>query len=262
MIELQHHLLYVKNVVDQVLAEDAASGKLAPAEYWHAYAAADPRLIKQLPGEDLRDAWVRMGRVHQQFLKAAESAVNLVAKGEFARARVQLNEVFLHSNELTGLLVGGSMAELLTVIQSHEQVLATRYERDFLEATHMGRFSCRLSDQLIVEADDSFLDFCGYTREDLIGEPIAALLSKPALTRLISGARNAGKTERIAIKAKHASGRQIALDVIAYIDRDDYGEFLHGFAVNVTQTESEAQHRRLLSTAIEASTQAIVITNA
>ena len=146
-------MLYVKSVVDRVLAEGAASGKLPAPEYWHGYAAADPRLIKQLPGDDLNEAWVRMGRVHQQFIKAAESAVNLAAKGEFARARLQINEVFLHSNELTGLLVGGSIAELLTVIQSHEQVLATRYERDFLEATHMGRFTCRLSDNLIVEAD-------------------------------------------------------------------------------------------------------------
>lgn len=259
---MQHHLLYVKSVVDRVLAEDAASGKLPSPDYWHGYAAADPRLIKQLPGEDLNEAWVRMGRVHQQFLKAAESAVNLANKGEFARARLQINEVFLHSNELTGLLVGGSIAELLTAIQSHEQVLAARYERDFLEATHMGRFTCRLSDNLIVEADDSFLDFCGYTREDLIGEPISTLLNKAALTRLINAARKAEKTERIAVKAKHANGRQIALDVIVYIDRDDYSELLHGFAVNVTQTESEAQQRRLLSTAIEASSQSIVITNA
>ena len=259
---MQHHLLYVKSVVDCVLAEGAAGAELPAPDYWHGYDAADPRLIKQLPGEDLLEAWRRMGLVHKQFLKAAESAVNLVAKGEFARARVQLNEVFLHSNELTGLLVGGSIAELLTVIQSHEQVLAMRYERDFLEATHMGRFSCRLSDNLIVEADDSFLDFCGYSREDLIGQPIGTLFNKQALSRLMNGARTAGKTERIAVKAKHANGRQIALDVIAYIDQDGYGEMLHGFAVNVTQTESEAQHRRLLSTAIEASSQAIMITNA
>lgn len=244
-----------------MLSDGVASGLPEP-EYWHSYDAADPRLIKQLPGDDLREAWVRMGRVHKQFLKSAESAANLAAKGEFARARVQLNEVFANSNELTGLLVGGSIAELLTVIQSHGQVLATRYERDFLEATHMGRFSCRLSDSLIMEADDSFLDFCGYTREDLIGQPISTLFNKQALSRLMNGARNNGKTERIAVKARHANGRQIALDVIAYTDADSHGELLHGFAVNVTQTESEAQHRRLLSTAIEASSQAIMITNA
>ncbi len=175
---------------------------------------------------------------------------------------MQLNEVFSNSNELTGLLVGGSIAELLTAIQSHGQVLAMRYERDFLEATHMGRFSCRLSDNLIMEADDSFLNFCGYTREDLIGQPSSTLFNKQALSRLMNGARSTGKTERIAIKARHANGRKLALDVIAYIDQDSFGEMLHGFAVNVTQTESEAQHRRLLSTAIEASSQAIMITNA
>ena len=263
LIELQHHLLYVKNVVDRVLAEGGTGATGLPAaEYWHGYEAADPRLIKQLPGKDLREAWVRMGRIHKQFLKAAESAVNLAAQGEPARARIQLNEVFSQSNELAGLLVSGSIAELLNAIQAHEQALAMRYERDFLEATHMGRFTFRLDDSLVMEADDSFLDFCGYTRERLIGQPIGTLLGKQALSRLISAARNTEKTERVAIRAKHADGRQIALDVIAYVDRDSHAELLHGFAVNVTQTESEAQYRRLLSTAIEASSQAIVITNA
>jgi diguanylate cyclase (GGDEF)-like protein/PAS domain S-box-containing protein len=250
-------------VVDRVLADGAAAeAGLPPAEYWHGYEAADPRLIKQLPGDDLHEAWVRMGRVHKQFLKAAASAVNLSAKGEDARARVQLNEVFSHSNELVGLLVGGSIAELLSAIQTHEQVLAMRYERDFLEATHMGRFTLRLDDSLIMEADDSFLDFCGYLREDLIGQPTSALFGKQAFSRLNAAARNLEKTERVSVKAKHADGRPIALDVIAYIDGKTPAELLHGFAVNVTQTESEAQHRRLLSTAIEASSQAILITNA
>lgn len=244
-----------------MLAEGAITALPEP-EYWHGYDAADPRLVKQLPGEDLREAWTRMGKVHQQFIKAADSALHLTTRGEHARAKVQLNEVFAHSNELAGLLVGGSIAELLNAIQSHEQVLAMRYERDFLEATHMGRFSCRLSDDLIIEADDSFLDFCGYTREDLIGQPIGTLFKKQALTRMVNAARNGEKTERVSVKARHANGRTVSLDVIAYLDQDVMGEMLHGFAVNVTQTESEAQLRRLLSTAIEASSQAIMITNA
>ena len=69
-------------MVDRVLADGAAAeAGLPPAEYWHGYEAADPRLIKQLSGDDLHEAWVRMGRVHKQFLKAAASAVNLSAKG-------------------------------------------------------------------------------------------------------------------------------------------------------------------------------------
>ena len=185
-------------MVDRVLADGAAvEAGLPPADYWHGYDAADPRLIKQLPGDDLHEAWVRMGRVHKQFLKAAASAVNLSARDEQARARVQLNEVFSHSNELVGLLVGGSIAELLNAIQTHEQVLSMRYERDFLEATHMGRFTLRLDDNVIMEADDSFLDFCGYLREDLIGQATSALFGKQAFSRLNAAARNLEKTERV-----------------------------------------------------------------
>ena len=252
----------MKNVVDRVLIEDAsAATSLAPPEYWHWYENVDNRLVKQLANDDLRAAWIHTGRVHKQFLKAAQSAVNLAAKGESARARIQLNEVFSLSNELTGLLVGGSIAELVSAIQGHEQLLATRYERDFLEATHMGRFTLRLSDNLLMEADDSFLDFCGYTREDLIGSPINVLLSKQAQSKMLAAARNREKTERIAIKAKHGDGRPITLDVIAYTDNDSETELLHAFAVNVTQTETEAQQRRLLSTAVEASGQSVLITN-
>ena len=198
LIELQHHLLYVKGVVDRVFADGvAAETDLPPAEYWHGYEAADPQLIKQLPGDDLHEAWVRMGRVHQQFLKAAASAVNLAAQGEPASARLELNEVFAHSNELTGMLLGGSMTELLGAIRDHEQALATRYERDLLEATHMGHFTFRLDDGLMMEADDSFLDFCGYTRERLIGQSISTLLGKQAFSRLISATCNLEKPERI-----------------------------------------------------------------
>jgi hypothetical protein len=38
LIELQHHLLYLKGVVDRVLADGAAAeAGLPPAEYWHGY---------------------------------------------------------------------------------------------------------------------------------------------------------------------------------------------------------------------------------
>ncbi|MDP1681844.1 MAG: EAL domain-containing protein [Burkholderiales bacterium] len=254
--------MFVKSVVDRVFADDATAAAGFPEpEYWHWYDNVDNRLVKQLANDDLRAAWVHTGRVHKQFLKAAQAAVNLAAKGESARARIQLNEVFSLSNELTGLLVGGSIAELVSAIQAHEQLLATRYERDFLEATHMGRFTLRLSDNVVMEADDSFLDFCGYTREDLIGSPVNVLLGKPALSRMTTAARNMEKTERVAIKAKHGAGHPITLDVIAYIDHDNHAELLHAFAVNVTQTETEAQQRRLLSTAVEASGQSVMITN-
>ena len=252
----------MKNVVDRVLIEDTSSAtSLLQPEYWHWYDNVDNRLVKQLANDDLRAAWIHTGRVHKQFLKAAQSAVTLAAKGESARARIQLNEVFSLSNELTGLLVGGSIAELVSAIQGHEQLLATRYERDFLEATHMGRFTLRLSDNLLMEADDSFLDFCGYTREDLIGSPINVLLSKQAQSKMLAAARNMENTERIALKAKHGDGRPITLDVIAYTDNDSETELLHAFAVNVTQTETEAQQRRLLSTAVDASGQSVLITN-
>jgi diguanylate cyclase (GGDEF)-like protein/PAS domain S-box-containing protein len=173
-----------------------------------------------------------------------------------------LDEVFRISNELTGFLVGGSIAELLNAIQSHEQLLATRYERDFLEATHMGRFTVRLADNVVMEADDSFLEFCGHDRESLLGQSIHGVVTKTALARIVSAAKNGETMQRVSVKARHRDGRPLSLDVIGYLDTEGDATLLHGFAVNVTQTETDAQQRRLLATAVEASGQAVVITNA
>lgn len=256
-------MLYVKQVVDRVLGgAEAQEGPLPEPTYWRWYDEADSNLIKQLPNEDLREAWKRVGQLHKQFLKAVDATLDAASEGDLDHAGSGLDEVFRLSNEITGFLVGGSIAELLNAIQSHEQLLATRYERDFLEATHMGRFTVRLSDATVMEADDSFLEFCGHTRETLLGQSMHAVITKTALGRIVSAAKNSESTQRVSVKARHRDGRPLALDVIAYIDGDGEGSLLHGFAVNVTQTESDAQQRRLLATAVEASGQAVTITNA
>jgi diguanylate cyclase len=263
LIEIQHHLLFVKQVVDRVLGgPDAADEPMPEPAYWRWYDEADASLVKQLPNEDLREAWKRTGQLHQQFLKAVEVSLAAAQTDDQDAAHAGLDEVFRISNELTGFLVGGSIAELLNAIQAHEQLLATRYERDFLEATHMGRFTVRLADTLVMEADDSFLEFCGHERESLLGQSILAVIPKTALARIASAAKDGERMQRISVKARHRDGRPLSLDVIAYLNVEGEATLLHGFAVNVTQTETDAQQRRLLATAVEASGQAVVITNA
>ncbi len=263
LIEIQHHLLYVKQVVDRVLKGSEACGiPLPEPDYWRWYDEADAKLVKQLPNDDLREAWKRMGQLHRAFLQAVTRTVAAAEAGQREAAVAALDDVFRLSNELTGFLVGGSIAELLNAIRTHEQLLAMRYERDFLEATHMGRFTIRLPEAVVVEADDSFLSFCGHTRESLLGGSAYGFITKQALARVIAAARNRERTERVAVKARHRDGHAIALDVLAYLDVEDDHELLHGFAVNVTQTEVDAQQRRLLSTAVEASSQGVMITNA
>lgn len=238
----------------------APAGLPAPS-YWTWYETADAGLLKQLPTDELREAWTQLGRVHKQFLRAAEGAVAAAAKGEAERARQQLDEAFAASNELAGLLVGGAISELLFQIKAHEQQLAARYETDFLEVAHMGRFAVRLADLVIVDADDSFLQFCGYARDELIGDTVQRLLGKQAWSRVLAVARTGEKGGRASVKAKYRTGEAIALELTPFIERERGEEVLRAFALNVTEAEAEAQQRRLLATAMDVSAQAVVITD-
>lgn len=262
LIEIQHHLLFLKQAVDQVLSGQPAPGGLPTAAYWAWYETADAGLLKQLPNDELREAWVELGRVHKRFLRAVEGALAAAGKGEAEQARLQLDEAFAASNELAGLLVGGAISELLFQIKTHEKQLAARYEHDFLEVAHMGRFAVRLSDLVIVDADDSFLQFCGYARDELVGDTVHRLIGKQAWARVLAAARTAEKGARVSVKAKYRSGESVALALTPFIEREDGEEVLRAFVLNVTEAEAEAQQRRLLATAMEASDQAVVITDA
>ncbi len=235
---------------------------LPPPSYWGWYESADATLLKQLPTEELREAWTGLGKVHKKFLRAAEAAVAAAARGEPDRARQQLDEAFAASNELAGLLVGGAIAELLFQIKAHEQQLAARYETDFLEVAHMGRFAVRLSDLVIVDADDSFLQFCGYEREELVGDTIHRLLGKQAWSQVLAAARTGERGGRVSVKARYRTGETIVLELTPFIEREQGEEVLRAFALNLTEAEAEAQQRRLLATAMDVSAQAVVITDA
>lgn len=239
----------------------AESARLPTPDYWNWYEEVDSALLKQLPTEELRQAWSQLGRVHKQFMRAAEGAMAAAGKGDATRAHSLLDEAFSASNELAGLLVGGAISELLSQIKAHEQQLAARYEHDFLEVAHMGRFAVRLSDQVIVDADDSFLQFCGYEREQLVGDTLQRLFSKQAVAEILSIARTGEKGGRVAAKAKYRTGESVALDLAPFIEREDEEEILRAFVLNITQAEAEAQQRRLLAAAMEASSQAVLITD-
>ena len=254
-------MLFLKQVVDGVLQGQSGSSALPAPAYWAWYDAADAALLKKLPNAELREAWALLGNVHKRFLRASEEALAAAAKADADQARKHLDEAFAASNELAGLLVGGAIAELLTQIKTHEKQLAARFEHDFLEVAHMGRFAVRLADLVIVDADDAFLQFCGYERDELIGDTIHRLLGKQAWTHLLAAARSEEKPGRISIKAKYRSGETVALQITPFVESEDGEEILRAFALNVTEAEAEAQQRRLLATAMEASDQAVVITD-
>jgi len=134
-------------------------------------------------------------------------------------------------------------------------------ENPFLDASQMGRFVVRLSDMALIKADDSFLGAFGITREESIGSDVGNMLDAKALTKIVAAARNTSATARISLNIDHRDGRRVPLEVVACIDDTLEGEVLRCFALLMTHHHEELQHRRFLASAIEVSSQAIVIAN-
>ncbi|MEW5943724.1 MAG: EAL domain-containing protein [Pseudomonadota bacterium] len=232
----------------------------APAEdYWSWYEKGAP-IAGRLGNPALIAAWELTGTLHQEFLQAAQAAVAAAARKEGEAAHRHLDRMLVLSSELTGLVVGSSLSELMAAIGRHEKQLAARYEHDFLEAAQMGRFAVRLPEGALIETDGRFAGFLGYAPEDLAGRPVSLILDDAAWAQVRAVVAGGG-APRVAVKARHRDGHVVALEVIAYPESDEGGQVLRGFAADITRSESEAQQQRLLSTAIEVSDHVIMITN-
>lgn len=262
LIELQRHSEYVRSIVKAVLAGVPADFCEPPADYWSWYRQGDGAAkLHRLGNPAFLEAWGRTGALHQQFLEEARAAVAAAGRSQADLAHGHLDRMLSASAELTGLLVGSSLSELLESVHSHELQLAAKYERDFLEAAQMGRFSARLPEDALLEVDERFAGFLGYQPAELAGVKISTVLDEQSWGHVRFAAAG-GATPRIAVKARHRDGRPVTLELVAYLDRGNGADVLRGFAADITQSEAQAQQHRLLSTAIEVSDHIIMITDA
>ena len=262
LIELQRHLAVVKRVVELTRDTAAASktGKLS-ADYWQWYDGDGRNLIKQLNIPQLTSEWARLGKLHVQFMNAANSCVKAAATGDKIHVSEGLERVFALSSELIGVLVGGSLSELMAAISSREQALNARHEQDFMEAAQIGRFSVRLSDNSLYGMDANFLKFLGGKPAEIENSDVLQIIDSKSFQRLLTAAASGDASTRTTLNVKHKDGQKIALDVTASFDRQGAEKVLICYAANVSQAESDAQQRRLLSTAIDVSDQIVMITN-
>jgi len=262
LIELQHHLQALKQVVDATLDSTPKTG-IAPlrADYWRWYEAADGVQLAQLDAA-LQEQWRHLGTLHREFVGASDACVQAAAAGDKARAKECLDEAFARSAELVGVLVGACMQELAGAFTAREAKLAARYEQDFLEAARIGRFSMRVADNRMTEADDSFLKILGYTRAEAENLDVARIFDAKAFQRILKTGRNKDINDRVTVKAKHKDGRKLALELIAYLDESTGNEVLQCVAADISQSQAENEQRRLLSTAIEVSDHVVMITDA
>ena len=261
LIELQRHLALVKHVVDTAMDNVTASNtdKLA-SDYWQWYEGDGRNRISQLGNPRLAAEWARLGKLHVQFMNAAHSCVKAAAAGDKIHVSEGLERVFALSSELIGVLVGGSLTELMAAISSREQALNARHEQDFMEAAQIGRFSVRLSDYSLYGTDANFLTFLGAKATEIEHSDALRLIERKTFQRLLAAADKGDTSTRITL-IRHKDGQKIVLDVTASIEQQDEEEILVCYAANVSQVESDAQQRRLLSTAIEVSDQIVMITS-
>lgn len=260
---MQRHLALLEQVADAVLAGELIRKPVnLEADYWQWYEGEGRARVEQSNDPVLRAEWTRLGDLHIRFMTVAQAAVKVAAQGDKMQARQLLTEVFQISSELTGLLVGSSMHELTSVFSAREKQLAERIERDFMEAAQVGQFSVRLEDNTLAEPDAAFLAFLGYAKKEAEGLEIQKVFDNRPFQQLLKLARNKETNARVALKARHKDGHRVALEVFAILDENGGGAWLRCFAANVSQSESDIQQRRLLSTAIEVSDQVVMITNA
>ncbi|MBI1395347.1 MAG: EAL domain-containing protein [Betaproteobacteria bacterium] len=257
LIALQRHLTLVRELVSSVASGVAAAG--LDSEYWDWHRGGAGGLAGQLRDPDLRRSWDELERVHGELLVVGESCLSAVRSGDEALARRCLGQVFEYSNHLIELIVGGTLRELTLAFENRERVLSERYEREFLEAAEIGRFSVSLATHTILSADENFAKLFGRTPGRLIGNDIRSILDAGSYDELVIGTLP-GASARVLASALDASGP--SLEIVAYREPERAKDVLHAFAVNATAAVQDAQQRRLLSTAIDHSDQVVVITNA
>jgi diguanylate cyclase (GGDEF)-like protein/PAS domain S-box-containing protein len=239
-----------------------ASGQavdLIDSSYWNWHRESSTSHAQELADPQLERHWDELGRIHGELLVVAESCLTAVREGDSERARRCLDEVFGFAGQITALIVGGSLHELTIAFATRERQLSDRYEREFLEAAEIGRFTVRLRDFVITKADASFGMLFGLAAENIVGKDIRQLFDPAAVDELVS-ATLPGLTARVLTRG--ADPTAPALEIIGYREVGKSNGTLHGFAVNATAAVQDAQQRKLLSAAIDCSDQVMIITNA
>jgi diguanylate cyclase (GGDEF)-like protein/PAS domain S-box-containing protein len=258
LVTLQHHQAFLRDLARWLVDGGAGSPPTLPTLDW--YDAQSKLTAERLTDPDLLDQWETAGRLLTEFIGLAGACVEGARRGDRAAARDRLDQLFSLNGALAELLLGASLREVARVFQARQRELAARYEDEFLQAARIGRLSARLSDRAIVDSDASFAELFETTPSALRGQDARRLLGEDAWRDLTEGAR-LRETRRVPVRLPGAGGAALSLELVGYVQSAGGRSTLHCFVVNRSQAEAEAEQRRLLSAAIEASDQIVMITN-
>lgn len=258
LLTLQQHRAFIRELTRDLLIGAKPSSVLPSLDY---YDTQSPHAAERLLDPDLIEAWEQAGRLQNAFSEAGDKCVRAAKHGDRAAAIEQLDRLIALESALTDLLLTSSLREVTMAFQSRERLLATRYEQDFLQAARIGRLSARLSDHAVVDSDATFAELFGAKPAALRGQDARDLIGEEAWNALIDGGRT-HEIRRVPVRIAHPGAPALSLELMGYVQSSGGRSTLHCFVVNRSQAEAEAEQRRLLSAAIEASDQMVVITNA
>lgn len=186
-----------------------------------------------------------------------------LAAGARDAARRHLVALLELADRLAVTLVDACLRELLVAFTGRERQIAARLEQDFLEALQIGRCVVEVASGFVRSADEAFAAFYATSAEHLVGLPIGRLLPEDAYAALLeaAAARDPGLAARGSARTATLAREPLALELMAYFAAGERTQ-LTLLAINVSQREHEVQQRRLLSAAVEASDEMIVVTDA
>lgn len=257
LIALQQHLDFVYSVVQAAVTGDTPES--LDSSYWDWYRAHADLGTERLREPELLAAWQQLAQLHEEMLLAADTCVAAVARGDEITARTCVAQVFACSRNLIGLIIGGSLREINGTFAERERRLAERYEREFLEAAHIGRFAVKLADQTFFSVDQSFAEIFAMSTDEIVGQDLSVLFEPDIVEQLLT-VPEGGRPTRII--ARSASDHVPSLEIVAYREAGHRRGTLQGFAVNASVADRDARERKLLSAAIDCSDQVVLITNA
>ncbi|MCA3069275.1 MAG: EAL domain-containing protein [Rhodocyclaceae bacterium] len=173
-----------------------------------------------------------------------------------------LVEALETSDRLTTLLVDAALAELMLAVSQRERRLTEQLQDEFLDALSIGRFSLRVTDGLIVQADEAFAGFLGTEAKHLIGVPAGRFIPVEKLVEIVEQSVKSGRPGRAQVRTLGVGRERVTLDIIAFMQQAAENDELQCMAVNVSRTDRDIAQRRLLSAAVEASNDLVLITDA
>jgi len=191
-----------------------------------------------------------------------EALVAAVASGTDAGAAwAHLLRALDASDRLTTALVDAALEELTDAISQRERRLTDRLQDEFLDALSVGRFTLRVTDGLIVQADDAFATLLGTEPKHLIGVPAGRFIPVGKLVEIVEQSMKSGRPGRAQVRTFGADREPVTLDIIAFMQQAADRDELHCMAINVSRIDRDIAQRRLLSAAVEASNDLVLITD-